>query len=476
MRIIMFDIDCLRPDHLGCYGYHRPTSPNIDEIAGEGMRFENYYCGSSPCLPSRTAWSSGRFGFRNGVCSNHGEGAKFHLRTKRYGGPEPAQEPLMRQLRRHGYDTISFSNFADRHNAMWFMRGWSEYHTPNLKGGLETAVEVNEPLMRWLKANATREDYVLHINYWDAHRVYKMDASWADRFDGIPVTQAWPDEAAIQAHQEIEGPFTAQWQFPGGVSDYPLMPDGVSSRADFEHMVTGYDAAIAYVDYHLGLVLEELDRQGVLDDAAIIVTADHGDAFGEHGIYSDHVCADECIHNIPLIVRWPGRTPADAASDALLYNVDLAPTLCDLLGMDAPEDWDGASFTENLAGRPGLERDYLVWDHGLYTVQRAVRTRQHLMVRTYDNFGYRFAPVELYDMEADPYQTTDISDEHPELVAQHSAYLAEWIHDQRMKGDCIPDPMQEILRERGDAINSDVQWAPFRAHFKRPPADEEKND
>ena len=68
MRIIYFDIDCLRPDHLGCYGYNRPTSPTIDRIAGEGIRFENYYCASSPCLPSRTCLSSGRFGIRNGPC------------------------------------------------------------------------------------------------------------------------------------------------------------------------------------------------------------------------------------------------------------------------------------------------------------------------------------------------------------------------------------------------------------------------
>ncbi|MFQ5814548.1 MAG: sulfatase-like hydrolase/transferase, partial [Anaerolineae bacterium] len=79
-------------------------------------------------------------------------------------------------------------------------------------------------------------------------------------------------------------PFTAQGQFRDGVSPYPLMPGSVASRQDFEHMITGYDAAIAFTDHHLGVVLDELDRQGVLDDAVLIVTGDHGDAFGEHGI------------------------------------------------------------------------------------------------------------------------------------------------------------------------------------------------
>jgi choline-sulfatase len=196
------------------------------------------------------------------------------------------------------------------------------------------------------------------------------------------------------------------------------------------------------------VVMEELDRQGVVDDTAIIISADHGDAFGEHGIYSDHVCADECIHHIPLIVRWPGVSIAGAVSDALLYNVDLGPTLCDLLDMPVPEDWDGASFKANLAGEEGLDR-------------------AHLMVRTYDNYGYSFEPVELYNMVEDPYQTTNIRDEHPEIVAQCSTHLEDWIQEQWMKGHCIPDPLAEILRERGDTINSDAQWEPFRRHMRK---------
>lgn len=448
MRIIFFDVDCLRPDHLGCYGYGRPTSPHIDAIAAQGTRFTHHYCANSPCLPSRTAWASGRFGIRNGVCSNHGAGARFHLRTRRYGGPEPENDMLSRHLRRHGYDTFSFSNFADRHTALWFMYGWTAFHTPNLKGGAETAEEVNEPLLGWLRHHATRDDYFLHVNYWDAHRPYRMDAAWAERFRGHPVGQPWPDEAALERHRAMTGAFTAHGQFRDDVSPYPLMPGAVTTRAELEHMITGYDAAIAYVDHHIGVVLDELDRQGVLDDTAIIVSADHGDAFGEHGIYSDHVCADECIHHIPLIVRWPGVTPAGHASEGFVYNLDLGPTLCNLLGIPIPAEWDGASFRANLEGLPGLDREALVWDCGLYTVQRAVRTHRHLMVRTYDAHGYAFEPVELYDLAADPYQAHNLSRELPEVVRECDAHLSAWIHAQRAKGTNIPDPLDEILRER----------------------------
>ena len=451
VRIIYLDIDCLRPDHLGCYGYNRPTSPAIDSIAADGMRFNRYYCQSSPCLPSRTALASGRFGIRNGVVSNVGAGAEFHLKTRDYGGPAPENEMFPRLLRAAGYDTYCFSNFADRHNALWFMYGWSEFHTPNLKGGAETAEEVTDCLFPWLRRNAQRDNYFLHINFWDTHRCYKMDEIWADRFGGYPVTQSWPDEDAIGAHQQITGPFTANGQFSDHRSPYPLMPGAVRSRADFEQMITGYDAAIAYVDYHVSNITDVLSEAGVLEDTAIIISSDHGDAFGEHGIYSDHVCADECIHRVPLIVKWPGIANR-GSSEALLYNVDLPATVCDILGIERPADWDGTSFKNQVEGTEGGGHEYLVWDHGLYTVQRAVRTRQHLLINTFDDYGYNFAKTELYDIAKDPYQTNNIALAVPETAAVLGEMLTDW-EDKQLSGSTIADPLRKILAARA-AVDS----------------------
>ncbi len=450
MRIIYFDIDCLRPDHLGCYGYDRPTSPAIDSIAREGIRFNNYHCASSPCLPSRTAMMSGRFGIRNGVISNIGAGANFHIDIRDYGGPKPENDVFPRVLKANNFDPVCFSNFADRHYGMWYMCGWSEFHTINLKGGDETAAEVNEKVLAWLKQNAARDNYYLHINYWDTHRCYKMDSSWADRFKNSPVTQAWPDEAAIKAHQNVTGPFTAHGQFKNDKSLYPLMPGAINNRRDFEQMITAYDASIAYVDEHIKVVLDELHRQGVLDDAVIIISGDHGDAFGEHGIYSDHVNVDACLHNISLIIRWPGVTPKNVSSDALMYNVDFAPTMCDMLNIKTPEQWDGKSYKANLFGEKGEDRDYLVWDSGLYTVQRAVRTKTHLYIRTYDAWRYNnWAEEELYDMVNDRYETKNLAPSLPEIVRQCRNIMAEWVEEQKAKPNWKGDPIEAILRERG---------------------------
>ncbi|MBT6147809.1 MAG: sulfatase [Gemmatimonadetes bacterium] len=448
MRIIYFDIDSLRPDHLGCYGYDRPTSPNIDAVAAQGMCFDRCYASDSPCMPSRHALISGRFGINNGVVTHGGPFSKMHLEERVYGGPAPDNQLLQRRLREGGVDTISFSNFPYRHCANWFSFGWTEAHSPDLQSGSETAPTVNHAVLNWLRRNDDRDDYFLHLNYWDAHRTYRMDASWADRFDDMPVSQTWPDEAAIAGHQTNTGPFSAQRQFKDNVSTLDLMPGAVRNRAEFEQMVTGYDASIAFVDHHVGLILAELESQGGLQDTAIIIGADHGDAFGEHGIYSDHTNADESIHRLPLIVKWPGVTPAGSRDGSMVYHLDMAPTLCELTGAEIPSRYDGRSLARHLQGTPDWDRDYLVWTHGLYTLQRGVRTRDHLLLKTWDDHGYPFAPTQLYDMNTDPYMSTDLSPQAPEVVDRLNTHYQTWLDEQSAGAWAIPDPLMGELERR----------------------------
>lgn len=111
------------------------------------------------------------------------------------------------------------------------------------------------------------------------------------------------------------------------------------------------------------IYLEEL---GIWEDTAIIVSGDHGDSFGEHGQYADHGIANEAVHNIPMIVRWPGVT-GRGSCDRLIYGLDLGSTLCELLGLPTPAGWDGRSFAPALRGEEFDGWPYLVWDHGIYT-------------------------------------------------------------------------------------------------------------
>ncbi|HQL55926.1 MAG TPA: sulfatase-like hydrolase/transferase, partial [Phycisphaerae bacterium] len=419
-----------------------------------GVRFDRFYCAASPCLPSRAAWFTGQYGRRNGVVSNTGCGQEFRVRSRQRRRGDPVNgdvirvpEMFSRHLRAGGMETVTVSNFADRHAANWFLYGWSETHSVNLKGGRETAAEVGDAALRWLRVNARRDRWLLHVNFWDAHRCYRVDPSWADRFRGLPGPD-WPDEETISRHQALTARFSAHGQFPGHVSPFPLMPGAIRSRHDFEQAVTGYDAAIACVDHHVGLLLDELRRQGVYDDCAVIVTVDHGDSFGERGVYTDHVSADECIHRIPLIVRWPGVSPG--VSDALLSNIDLYPTVSEMLGLATPEEVDGRSFAPLLRGGCAGPRDHLIWECGgsyrFYMVQRAVRTERHLLIETYDRGDYPADPVELYDMCADPHQQCNLVARLTEVAATLQARLTDW--RTQMAASREADPLEQVLRER----------------------------
>jgi choline-sulfatase len=446
VRIVYLDLDSQRPDHLGAYGYHRGTSPNLDRLATDGVRFEHAYCQASPCVPSRAAFFSGRFDVHNGVATHWGPGS--NMRGSEPLSPrDPAPPPMLAaHLRAHGYQTVSFTPFAERHQAGWFTAGWSELHAHTLKRGNERADEVNEALLPWLRIHGAEENYFLHVNYWDPHRNYRMPLEWLDRFADSP-PPAWPDQAAIDAHQANPGPFTASELYPfgDGRPPVPAMPERIETREDFTRWIDGYDASIAFMDHHIGQLVEVLAELGVLDETVFIISADHGEAQGEHGVYGDHCDAGEAVQRIPLIVRWPGVTRGEAACTDLVYNLDLAPTLCDLLGLHIPPGWDGRSFAARLRGLAGEPRSHLVWSHGLYTCQRVVRTPRWALMRTYHPGLFPFDPLALYDMELDPHQTTDVATEHPDVVAELDHLLTEWLQEQLGRHGRAVDPLQQVV-------------------------------
>jgi len=450
MRILYIDIDSLRPDHLGCYGYNRPTSPNIDSIAAQGMRFNRFYCSDSPCMPSRTGLVTGRAGIHTGIVTHGEANSPMNIREMQYRGPEPYNQLLQLRLRETGLETWCFSNFASRHYATWFGHGWSAHFSPNLKYGGEYAEEVSASVLPWMKQHAAEDNWYCHINYWDVHRTFHdIDPKLEARVASEPVTVPWPDEETARAHGQRTELFTGGWMIGGHPSPSRLMPENVHSRADAELMLHGYDCMIAHVDEQIGRLMETLDEAGVLNETAIIISADHGDAFGEHAIYSDHACADECVHHIPMIVKWPGVAAPGSTCDSMLMNIDYFPTLCELLGAETPQWCDGQSFAGHLKGEPAFDRDHLVWGHGLYTLQRAVRTRDHLFIRTYDAYGFgQFDPLALYDMNADPYQTTNRIDTEPDRAAGMDQLLTQWINTSLEHPAAIPDPMQAVLLHR----------------------------
>ncbi|GHH97905.1 sulfatase family protein [Neobacillus kokaensis] len=448
MRIVYFDIDSLRPDHLGCYGYRRNTSPNIDKIASEGIRFSNMYCASSPCVPARASFISGRFGINHGALTHWGPGCNFYYPEGDFHSKE--MPFFTRYLREADHRTITFSSFGDRHHAWWFFAGWDEVHTHTLKGGNEDAHEVNKVVLPWIKEHGKDENYFLHIQYWDPHSAYTYPKEYAEQFSDDLIPE-YPDEETIQKHRKDAHPRSAKflhWTQDYNTLPQDTMPYEIENRKDFKKLIDGYDGGISYMDKHLGQIVDAYRELGIEDEICFIITADHAESFGEQGSYLEHGMATKAVHHIPLIVRAPGMA-SGKVNQHFIYNVDIMATVADMLELPVPTGWDGTSFLPVLKDEEVEGRDYLVLEHGLYACQRAVMDRKWYFLYTYHPGFYDIEQVILYDLENDPHQTINVAQEYPEVVEKMYFRLSKWVEGNISKNGVGKDPMREILASGG---------------------------
>ncbi len=290
MRILFLDLDTLRPDHLGCYGYHRDTSPNIDGIAKQGVRFDNYFCSDAPCLPSRAALMTGRFGIHNGVVGHGGTAGDLRLEGSPRGFRDGmAFDSMSSFLKRSGFRTVTISPFAERHGAWWFYSGFNEMHNTG-KGGMESAEEITPTVLKWIDRNSADDNWFLHVNYWDPHTPYRAPADFGNPFKDDPIPD-WLTQEMLEEHRMLSSPHGAREIDMYDAQTNPKWPrhlGEVKDMGDVRKMFDGYDCGIRYLDEHLGRLFAALDDRGVLDDLAIIISSDHGENIGELGIYSEH--------------------------------------------------------------------------------------------------------------------------------------------------------------------------------------------
>ena len=452
MRFVYIDIDTLRFDHLGCYGYHRTTSPSIDALAAESVRFENVYASDVPCLPSRTALITGMFGIRNGVV-NHG-GVAAELRSE---GPDRsfvskfATNSWAARFYSAGWRTASISSFPLRHSASWWNHGFVEAMNLMRGAGGERADEVEPHALEWLDRNGAGDDWFLHVHLWDPHLPYNTPAEYGNPFVSDPIP-AWQTEEVRARLWDLPGPHSPQEPWGFWLDEWgeppPRQPWQLASMDDVKRCFDGYDVGIRYADDTVGRILDKLDSLGVLDETAVLVSSDHGEAFGELGVYADHQAADESTCHIPAILRWPGLE--SRSYNGLHYHLDVAATIVELAGLEIPEDWwDGISIAPELQRGEEAGRDHLVLSQGAWSCQRGVRWDDFLYLRTWHD-GYHWWPDEmLFDIASDPHEQVDVASKRPDVVAEAAATLESWTTLQLERSFSPVDPMQIVLDEGG---------------------------
>ncbi len=451
MRLLYIDIDTLRPDHLGCYGYHRNTSPNIDALAQASVRFEGVHASDVPCLPSRSALLTGRFGIHNGVVNHGGTDADpaFDGAGRRFWS-RLQLESFPSRLRRVGMKTATISSFAHRHSAFHWHAGFEEAYDVG-KIGLETADEVHAIASDWLDRQGRSEDWFLHVHMWDPHTPYRTPADWGEPFADAPLP-SWLTEDVRRAHWEGCGPHSAQEcagyaPNPKALGFFPRQPQQIPDMDAVRMMFDGYDTGVLMADDYVGRLLNQLADLGVDADTAVMLSSDHGETLGELNVYGDHQTADAITTRVPLILRWPGIAPTVAS--ALHYQIDVTASILELLDTAVPGRWDGESFAAALRQGRDTGREALIVSQAAWACQRGVRFEDWMYIQSQHDAFHLYDDPMLFDLAADPHEQTNLAAERPEIALRGASLLNAWRDAMLPDAARGRDPHDNVMAEGG---------------------------
>jgi arylsulfatase A-like enzyme len=437
MPVLYIDIDSLRPDHVGCYGYEQPTTPNIDELAADSVRFDRAYVASSPCMSSRAAFVSGRYGINNGLVTHGPPGQTLNSPATRrdhlwtgYDDVDEAYWTLPELFFKNRIRTAAVSSFP-RHPAPWFYHLWHEFHQPQEpEGGYFQTPRAEDIADIGIDAldRTSGEEFFMYLQFWEPHDPYLRSPEEVEPFRDAPLPP-YPTAEMLEKHMDWDA-FRSPTDSGLDRSLTHCEYDHIENMEALREVIAGYDAEIHYADRHVGRVLDALRERGLYDETLIVVTADHGEEFGEHGLYREHWSTHEGTQNVPLLVKPPASADVDPGSrEELVTNVDMAPTLADYAGLEPPASWQGRSIRPLLEAENDADwREFVVLDHGQYTAQRAIRTDQYKYIRTYNPgmWGGVVPEEALYDLDADPWEQENIASERPEVAEDLRKRMAAW--------------------------------------------------
>ncbi|MDG2306916.1 MAG: sulfatase [Candidatus Binatia bacterium] len=327
-NVLLLTVDTLRMDHLGAYGYRLPTSPAIDQLAGEGVLFTDAITPVPMTAPALASLLTGHH-------------VQHHHVTQNTGTFPKGLSSLAEAFAEAGYDTAGFyGNEAVEE----FGRGfdvWEEFPRRVVPGGLEMADDLGVNLgLAWLKQ--AKAPWFLWLHFIDPHGPYDSSpARLSKAFE-------YPDDPALDKELETS---EQNWVF-GAVPKYQGLPN-MKRAGDY---VRRYDGEILGTDLQIGRLRSWLEEDGKLDDTLIVFTADHGESLVEDDYYFQHgKMLNESSVRVPLVLRHRSL-PAGSKVDAPVSLIDLYPTLASLVGLTPPKSIPGVDVSASIFGAPAEER------------------------------------------------------------------------------------------------------------------------
>ncbi len=398
-NVVIVSIDTLRADHLGVYGYSRDTSPRLDQLAKEAIVFERARAPRGLTWPSLVSLFTSLYPKSSNV--------------RRNGDLLPDDVPTLASvLEARGYATAAFLG-----NACGVL---TQNFDTNFCG---TDEEVHRKAVEWI-ASAPEEPYLLWVHYKAPHEEY-LPPKRFDRFTD-------PNYA---------GPAHGHRSY----LDEVILSKKAPTDEDREHIVGLYDGEVLYSDAMMGEIIDALDRRGDFDETIFVFTSDHGEELLQHNNYYYHSCSvyDAVLH-VPLVIRLPDRNHAGRRIASLVENIDVAPSLLEMLGVDSPAGVEGQTLLPLVNDVPGaperFTRAFAEYHRPGTGWIGTVRTDRWHYIHNPDDITTVCRPQsdyfdvrerELYDHSRDAGEQLDVAIEHEALVDELAQEVMEAFDRQR---------------------------------------------
>jgi arylsulfatase len=417
-NIVLLTIDTLRADHVGAYGYVRNTSPRIDELARESVLFEQAIIAWPKTVPGLGSILTGNYG---------------HTIRMMYATFDPMLEEsttISEMLQQEGYKTGGFTANAN----LSIERGWNQ--------GFDEYVELWDTAGRVWPRNVAKHGrafiaahkagrFFLWLHYLDPHAPY---TAFERRFRFRFVDDAHYDRIFYDQDRKRKLDIHRTPPYTWRTFGINGIPKHVSERdkTDVAYYIAEYDAEVVYTDAYVGAVIDELKEHGLWDRTIVVVTADHGEALGDHDSYFDHGrFGYDDVSRVPLVLYIPGVRPLRAS--APVSSNDIVPTLLELVGVEQRIPMDGRSLVPVITGEQDRVAEHVFNEAGYNRdYQRTVRDGTWKLI-------YAPAPearsvmqgrtFELYNTKKDPLETKNLVDEEPEVARRLENVLFEWMEE-----------------------------------------------
>lgn len=488
-NVILISIDTLRADHLACYGHDFVKTPNIDKLSEEGILFEQHISAASTTLSSHTSMMTGTYPHSHGVFKN----------GRRVGDDNIMLAELLKNA---GFVTAGFIGAAPLDSKVNFHQGFDHYSAEytwgekGRAGGVQRrANEVTDAVLDWLERRPENETgdgdakagWFLFVHYYDPHWPYTPPAPYA----GMYGTDSRDIDGSMQTIEQARSWLRSGFGEPG--IGEPATGAGFTRARPPQHPVyrklwedglnlarvldAEYCAEVSFCDHHLGRMLIALEERGRFDNSLIIVTSDHGETMHEHdNVFNHGVSVYETEIHTPLIIRFPKGVFGGKRVSGLVSNVDLMPTILDLLGLPRHDGIEGKSFAGVIDGplpprSPVFAEATQPWGNPMFHDDPVWPNRGKFQCVRTQRYKYMFRipdqQFRLYDLDRDPGEQTNLLEGGQNLDAAPVEDLKRRLRSWR--DDAHPISSQRVeAQDHIDALRSLGYVGDSPAHTDEP--------